>query len=95
MGTRTYNAKMKKLKAHKLYKTEMDNYTEFYLDHIKELMMSFDVAPSVAIEKKVDFSDYVPDGFGTADFVTVYKNILYIRDLKYGKGVPVFAENNP
>ncbi|MDO4728458.1 MAG: DUF2800 domain-containing protein [Bacteroidota bacterium] len=94
MGPRSYNAKLNKLKKNKLYKPEMDNYTEFYLDHVKELMMSFDTTPSASIEKKVDFSDYVPEGFGTADFVTVYGNTLYIRDLKYGKGVPVFAENN-
>ncbi|MBF4806452.1 MAG: DUF2800 domain-containing protein [Pseudoleptotrichia goodfellowii] len=95
IGPRTYSNKMKKLKANKLYQNEMDNYTDFYVDHIKELMLSFDKSPSAAIEKKVDFSAYVPDGFGTADFVTVYGTTLYIRDLKYGKGVPVFAENNP
>ncbi len=95
MGIKSFNSKYKKLKEHKLYKPEMDNYTEFYIDCIKELMMSFDKTPTVFIEKKVDFSDYVPDGFGTADFLTVYGSTLYIRDLKYGKGVPVFAENNP
>lgn len=95
MGPRTYSNRLKKLKKNKLYKPEMDAYTDAYLDHIKELIMSFDTAPAVAIEKKVDFSGYVPGGFGTADFITVYNDILYIRDLKYGKGVPVFAENNP
>lgn len=95
MGPRTYSNRLKKLKENKLYKAEMDAYTDMYLDHIKELIMSFDTAPALAIEKKVDFSSYVPDGFGTADFVTVYNRTLYIRDLKYGKGVPVFAENNP
>ena len=95
MGPRTYSNRLKKLKENKLYKPEMDAYTDAYLDHIKELIMSFDTAPAIAIEKKVDFSSYIPEGFGTADFVTVYDGILYIRDLKYGKGVPVFAENNP
>ena len=95
MNTRTFNAKLKKLKSNELYKSEMETYTDVYVDHIKELMMSFDRTPAAFIEKKVDFSDYVPSGFGTADFVTVVDGIMYIRDLKYGKGVPVFAENNP
>lgn len=95
MGARTYNSRLKKLKANKLYKQEMDAYTDAYLEHIKELMMSFDKPAVASIEKKVDFSAYVPEGFGTCDFVTVYGKTLYVRDLKYGKGVPVFAENNP
>lgn len=95
MGPRTFNAKLKKLKEKELYKPEMDTYTDVYVDHIKELMMSFDKTPTAFIEKKVDFSEFVPDGFGTADFVTVVDKTMYIRDLKYGKGVPVFAENNP
>lgn len=95
MGTRAFNTKMKKLKSNELYKPEMETYTDVYVDHIKELMMSFEKTPTAFIEKKVDFSDYVPSGFGTADFVTVVDGTMYIRDLKYGKGVPVFAENNP
>ena len=95
MNLRTFNSKMKKLKSHKLYKPEMENYTDVYVDNIKELLMSFDKPDTAEIEKKVDFSEYVPEGFGTCDFVTVDNGTLYIRDLKYGKGVPVSAQNNP
>ena len=95
MSLRTFNNKMKKLKSHKLYKPEMENYTDVYVDNIKELLMSFDKPGTAEIEKKVDFSEYVPEGFGTCDFVTVDNGTLYIRDLKYGKGVPVSAQDNP
>ena len=95
MNLRTFNSKMKKLKSHKLYKPEMENYTDVYVDTIKELLMSFDKPGTAEIEKKVDFSEYVPEGFGTCDFVTVDNGTLYIRDLKYGKGVPVSAQDNP
>ena len=95
MSLRTFNSKMKKLKSHKLYKPEMENYTDVYVDNIKELLMSFDKPGTAEIEKKVDFSEYVPEGFGTCDFVTVDTGTLYIRDLKYGKGVPVSAQDNP
>ena len=95
MSLRTFNNKMKKLKSHKLYKPEMENYTDVYVDNIKELLMSFDKPGTAEIEKKVDFSEYVPEGFGTCDFVTVDNGTLYIRDLKYGRGVPVSAQDNP
>ena len=95
MHTRNYNAKIKKLRENELYLPEMDTYTDVYVDHVKELLLSFDETPITYIEKKVDFSEYVPDGFGTADFIAVSKDVMYIRDLKYGKGVPVSAKNNP
>lgn len=47
------------------------------------------------IEAKLDFSEYVPDGFGTGDVVIISDSGLEIIDLKYGKGVEVSAVNNP
>lgn len=49
------------------------------------------------VEVKVEFTNWVPDGFGTCDFavIAVRKRKLIIRDMKYGKGVPVSAEDNP
>ena len=47
-------------------------------------------------EVRVDFSEWIPDGFGTSDAIVIdsKSNTLHIIDLKYGKGVPVDAENN-
>ena len=64
-------------------------------DSIKTLALSFPAEPYSAIEKRVDFSQYVPDGFGTADCILLSGNTLHVVDLKYGKGVPVSAEENP
>jgi hypothetical protein len=47
------------------------------------------------IEQRLDFSTWVPHGFGTGDVVIVSDAILDVCDLKYGKGVPVMAEGNP
>lgn len=47
------------------------------------------------IEQHVDFSDYVPDGYGTADCVIVSDDRLHIIDFKYGMGVLVDATDNP
>ena len=47
------------------------------------------------LETRVDFSDVVPDGFGTGDVIIISDATLHIIDLKFGKGVPVDANLNP
>lgn len=92
---RKLNAVVKELKENPLWKDEMEGFTDDYLDYIKQEALAFSAKPYVAIEKKVDFSGYVPEGFGTADCVLISGQTLHIIDLKYGKGVPVGAEKNP
>lgn len=46
------------------------------------------------LESRVDFSEYVPEGFGTGDAVVISNDTLHIIDLKYGVGVPVSAKDN-
>ncbi len=94
-GKRKYNAAVKKIRTEDLWQGEMEEYTEIYKDYIKTLAISFPTEPYVAIEKKVDFSSYVPEGFGTADCILLSGDTLHVVDLKYGKGVPVDAEENP
>lgn len=95
MHTRTYNSKLKKLKEHELWQDEMDKHTDTYLEYIQGLVHSYNCTPAVMLEKKVDFSSYVPDGFGTADCIIIADGTLHVIDFKYGKGVAVSAENNP
>ena len=47
------------------------------------------------IEQQLDFSQWVPEGFGTGDCVIVADGTLSVIDFKYGKGVEVLSENNP
>lgn len=49
----------------------------------------------IKVEERLDFSNVVPDGFGTGDMVIISDDTLEIVDLKYGKGVPVSAFQNP
>lgn len=86
---------IKKLKENELWQDEMLTYTDAYLDYIRDIAVRLPSLPSVEIEKQLDLSAYVPDGFGTADFVMIQGEELYIVDFKYGKGVPVSAEENP
>lgn len=92
---RSYNARMKKFKADERYDKGMDHATDVYLEHLKARAMSYPAPPSVALETLVDFSDIVPEGFGTADCIMVGSGILDVVDYKNGSGVLVEAENNP
>ena len=90
-----YSDQLKEIKADKLYQAEMDSYTDIYVDYIRSLCMEFPSQPYVVIEKRLNFSHLVPDGFGTGDCVILWGDTLHVVDLKYGKGVQVSAENNP
>ena len=92
---RTYSTRLNKLKKDPIYNPEMDKTTDLYLEHLVEQAMTYDSSPTVAAEVKVDFSEYVPEGFGTCDCVMIGGDTLSITDYKHGKGVPVSATGNP
>lgn len=71
-----------------------DGYVEFVLEQIAEAK-KFCADPKVLIEQQLDFSCYVPDGFGTGDCLIVADRLLHIIDFKYGQGVLVDAVENP
>ena len=95
MGPQKYGAALRKFKADELWQDEMDGHTDAYLDALKDIAATFADTPYVALEQRVDFSEYVPDGFGTADCIMIGGEVLHIVDFKYGKGVDVSAEDNP
>lgn len=77
---------------------EMDEYTDTY----KTMMLEkFNAARAITkdalllIETRLDFSEYVPDAFGTADAIIIADGTMEIIDFKYGKGVKVSAVDNP
>mgnify|MGYP003119302507 CR=1 FL=1 len=67
---------------------EMVEHVQGYVDFV--LSFEGELFP----EQQVDFSPWVPDGFGTSDAIVIQKDKVQIIDLKYGKGVEVLAENN-
>ena len=77
---------------------EMQEYTDAYVDFVNEQL---EIAkqrcndPLILVEEKVDFSRYVPDGFGTADCLIISDDELHIVDFKYGQGILVDAFDNP
>lgn len=77
---------------------EMEECTDAYADFVME---QYEAAkqvcedPVILIEQRLDFSCYVPDGFGTGDCLIISDDRLHIIDFKYGMGVLVEAEDNP
>jgi len=95
MAKATFTRRLNKLKKHEMYQDEMLRHTDTYLDYLKEIVFGMASTPYVAVEKKVNYSAYAPEGFGTADCIIIGGDTLYVNDFKYGKGVPVSAEDNP
>ena len=91
---RTFTTRLKRLKENPLYQDEMDKTSDLYLEHLTERAMQYDTKPNVAVEVRVDFAEYVPEGFGTCDCIMIGGDTLNITDYKHGKGVPVSAEGN-
>lgn len=83
-----------KLKKDGHWADEMQGYTDEYLDYVKSAAMAFVHVPHADVEKTVYFDKYVPEGFGTADCILIGGDTLHVIDFKYGKGVPVSAEEN-
>lgn len=77
---------------------DMEDYAESYKNYVIERYNSaLQKTPDaiLMLEQRLDFSKYVPDGFGTGDVVIIAEGKLEIIDLKYGKGVEVSAVDNP
>jgi hypothetical protein len=73
--------------------TEMLQHGRGYRDYIQEQTKSADAV--IMLERRVDFSDWVPDGFGTCDCIIIQGDTMTVIDYKYGVGVPVSAKDNP
>jgi len=69
------------------FETNVDNYVLYVRSQVGD-------GDTPLFEQRVDFSDWVPDGFGTADVVILSKHAIRVIDLKFGKGVPVHAQDN-
>ena len=76
---------------------EMNDAVQIYVNICVEKINEARTASpdaQIKVEQRLDFSRWVPEGFGTGDMVMVSDKYFEIVDLKYGKGVPVSAINN-
>ena len=81
--------------VHEQYAEAVNAFEEMRPSQRKYLKSIGVKEPLIFFEARVDTSDYIPEGFGTSDVVIIGGNKMFITDLKYGKGKPVSALDNP
>lgn len=92
-----YKKKLNEMMKNPLYSASMAEYIEQYVTFVGEKYVEAKrKCPDtlILLEQKLDFSEWVPDGFGTGDVIIISDGVLEIIDLKYGQGVPVSATGN-
>lgn len=95
---RVYTARLNKMKKDDFFNQEMVDAADDYAMYIKERLLKVqETCPDAfaELEVKLDLTDFIPEGFGTADCIIIAEPEMYVIDFKYGKGVKVEAEGNP
>lgn len=78
----------------KYYNKEFEEYVDSHVEYVVEFTESL-TNYHIYFEVRVNFSNIVPQGFGTADVLIATEDTVYVIDLKFGTGVPVSAVQNP
>ena len=79
------------------YSDEAESVTDEYVSVCVETIEAVRAScpdPLILVEHRLDYSEYVPEGFGTGDLVIVADGVLEVIDFKGGRGVRVEAEHN-
>lgn len=87
----------KQFRNQEFYNKAMFDYVFEYIEICIEKIntaLSIDKTAYIAIEEKIDYSEWAKEGFGTGDLVIITDKYVEIVDLKYGKGVAVSAIDN-
>ena len=94
MAKAAITKELNKLRKDPLYADEMEEHTDSYAEELDALALGFTERPYIALETRLDLSEWIPEGFGTTDCIMIGGDTLLVADFKYGKGVKVEAEGN-
>lgn len=92
-----YDARLTEIMNNKFFNEEMFDMVPIYTDYCID---QFNAAKAqnqyteLIVEQELDLTDYVPESFGTSDCTIISDGVMEVIDLKYGKGVPVYATWN-
>ena len=67
----------------------MVDAVNYFLDYVEQFH------GDIYVEEKVSYTNWVQGGFGTSDDMRVTENTCVVTDFKYGKGIQVYAHDNP
>lgn len=96
------------IQDNELYSDDMPEFVDTYVTYCIEQVnyyKSIYKFVEISIEEKIDLTNYIPEGFGSNDFVIIAdelidkssdlpNGIIEVIDLKYGRGVSVSAIDN-
>lgn len=92
-----FDAGLERIMADELFDSEMLEVVPIYVDYVATETRAAQENNPMAIteiEQLLDLTEYVPESFGTADCTIINDDTMEVIDLKYGKGVPVYATHN-
>lgn len=92
-----FEAKLEEIMSNEFFSEEMLDMVSIYTQYCEEQYLSAkteNLFAEIEIEQRLDLTEYIPESFGTGDALVISEPILEVIDLKYGKGVPVYAEWN-
>jgi len=97
VSTKDFDRSMNNLRQNEFWSAQLYDYVNdaaaVAIDAIEQARSECK-DPVVLVEQRLDFSPWVPEGFGTGDLVIVTDRWVWVLDLKYGKGIPVECEGN-
>ena len=79
---KTFSTRLNKMKKDPIYNQEMQEYIEDYAQTVWEMFNEAKAScpdAQILFEQKLDFSEYVPEGFGTGDVVIIADDLVQIR----------------
>lgn len=77
---------------------DMEQATDTYCDVVMDRFLrarEIDPGAALLLEQRYDYSEWVRGGFGTGDATIVSDSLLEVLDLKFGRGIPIDAADNP
>lgn len=92
-----FERSLEDIMANELFNDEMLEVVPIYTDYCEDQYIEAKKNNEYAIieiEQKLDLTEYVPESFGTADTIIISDGLMEVIDLKYGKGIPVYADWN-
>lgn len=97
IGESEFRKKVSSIEQSHIYSPDMpeniQNYVDLAVEKINQAKAQTKDAV-ILLEQKLDYSPWVPEGFGTGDLVIITDGVIEVVDLKYGKGVTVEAKDN-
>ena len=89
-----FNKKLKDMKKNEFYTDEIEEAIQTYRDIVIERINESGINSLILLEEQVDFSPWVPEGFGTSDVLIISDKSIEVIDLKGGRGIKVEAKDN-